>query len=79
MKPMHLIMSLLENPGVSWVFAFVFIVYMHKMHKRQLNDRQKELDRLADDNHICRDRNERLLDRIENLLLGKTFKQGKKS
>ncbi len=36
--------------SVVLILALAFLFYMHKMYQRQLDDRQKELDRLAEDN-----------------------------
>ena len=53
MKYWNMFASIFSDPALSsgvWVASLIFIVYMHKMYQRQLNDRQKEIDRLAEQN-----------------------------
>ena len=53
--------------GVLVFLIFFGGLWIYKSHNRQLDDRQKELDRLAKDNHRYRDRFEQMQDRIERL------------
>ncbi|WP_424947240.1 hypothetical protein [Candidatus Spongiihabitans sp.] len=41
--------------SVVLVLALAFLFYMHKMYQRQLDDRQKEIDRLAEENREYRE------------------------
>ncbi len=41
--------------SVVLLLALAFLFYMHKMYQRQLDDRQKELDRLAEENREYRE------------------------
>ena len=52
------VLSFVTDPAFSsgvWIVSLIFMAYMHKMYNRQLDDRQKELDRLAADNRQYRD------------------------
>jgi Mg2+ and Co2+ transporter CorA len=51
--------------GIIFMFWWVrsLTARIHRQHQEQLQDRQREIDRLADDNHAYRDRFLALLDK----------------
>ena len=51
--------------GIIGMFSWVRSLNsrIHRQHQEQLQDRQRELDRLAEDNHAYRDRFLALLDK----------------
>lgn len=58
----------LSKTEVVFLFIIIFgLVVIYKLILRLLDDRQKELNRLAKDNHDYRDRFERLNASIERL------------
>ena len=51
--------------GIIFMFLWVRSLNsrIHRQHQEQLQDRQREIDRLAEDNHAYRDRYLALLDK----------------
>ena len=51
--------------GIIFMFLWVrsLNTRIHRQHQEQLQDRQREIDRLAEDNHAYRDRFLALLDK----------------
>ena len=51
--------------GIIFMFVWVRSLnsHIHRQHHEQLEDRQREIDRLAEDNHAYRDRFLALLDK----------------
>ncbi len=48
--------------GVFTIFFFLAHAWIYSLYRGRLKDRQKEIDRLAEDNHEYRERFLRLLD-----------------
>ncbi len=56
-NPWNFVLALFADPNFSpsiWFMLLFFMYVMYKMYQRQLDDLQKEIDRLAKDNHEYR-------------------------